>query len=101
MDCAGTRDASASESSDERDCPLRRLARAAALVASVAATLLAAPASARAATSCDFIATSRLLNVEMSAAGDGAVLRVSPGGDIVVSAGGGELVCFGTEDRRA
>ena len=37
--------------------------RAAALVASVAATLLAAPASARAATSCDFIATSRLLNV--------------------------------------
>ena len=42
--------------------------RVAALAATVAATLLAAPSWARAATSCDFIATSRLLNVEMSAA---------------------------------
>jgi hypothetical protein len=41
--------------------------RVAALTATVAAALLAAPASAPAATSCDFIPTSRLLNVEMSA----------------------------------
>lgn len=68
--------------------------RVAALAATVAATLLAAPSWARAATSCDFIASSRPERRDVRR-GDGAVLRVSPGGDIVVSAGGGELVCFG------
>jgi hypothetical protein len=41
--------------------------RVAALTAMVGAALLAAPASAPAATSCDFMPTSRLLNIEMSA----------------------------------
>jgi hypothetical protein len=61
----------------------RTAARAAIAAATVAMALFAAPASATAATSCDFIPTSRLLNVEVSAVADGAVLRVAPGGDIV------------------
>jgi Ca2+-binding RTX toxin-like protein len=70
-------------------------ARAAIAAATVAMALFAAPASAPAATSCDFIPTSWRLNVEMSAAGDSAVLSVAPGGEIVVSGGGGKVVCFG------
>jgi Ca2+-binding RTX toxin-like protein len=69
--------------------------RAAIAAATVAMALFAAPASAPAATSCDFIPTSWRLNVEMSAAGDSAVLSVAPGGEIVVSGGGGAVACFG------